>query len=294
MASKKESIVPYLYLLPWIIGFVLFTGGPIIAAILISFTKWDLLSPPIWVGLSNFINMFRAGSEFWGILKVTLIFMVFSVIITMCWSLFTALLLNQKVRGTGVFSFFYFAPAVVPLISLTFVFQLMFSKELGIVNYLLSLTGIEGPNWLMDSRLVLWVVTVLCIYTYFTGQMMLIFDSALKEVPKELYEAAEIDGANAVDKFFKITIPAISPIFFFNLVTGTINSLNTSFALIYPLTGGGPGKATQVMSLDIYVNAFKNFRMGYASAEAVILFAITAALSLLQFRLAKKWVYYEA
>ena len=294
MASKKESIVPYLYLLPWIVGFILFTGGPIIAAIFISFTKWDLLSPPVWVGLANFTNMFRAGSEFWGILKVTLIFMVFSVIITMCWSLFTALLLNQKVRGTGVFSFFYFAPAVVPLISLTFVFQLMFSKELGIVNYLLSLTGIEGPNWLMDSRLVLWVVTVLCIYTYFTGQMMLIFDSALKEVPKELYEAAEIDGANAVDKFFKITIPAISPIFFFNLVTGTINSLNTSFALIYPLTGGGPGKATQVMSLDIYVNAFKNFRMGYASAEAVILFAITAALSLLQFRLAKKWVYYEA
>ncbi|HOA98932.1 carbohydrate ABC transporter permease [Candidatus Sordicultor fermentans] len=294
MAFKKESIVPYLYLLPWVIGFILFTGGPIIAAIFISFTKWDLLSPPVWVGLANFTNMFRAGSEFWGILKVTLIFMVFSVIITMCWSLFTALLLNQKVRGTGVFSFFYFAPAVVPLISLTFVFQLMFSKELGIVNYLLSLTGIEGPNWLMDSRLVLWVVTVLCIYTYFTGQMMLIFDSALKEVPKELYEAAEIDGANAVDKFFKITIPAISPIFFFNLVTGTINSLNTSFALIYPLTGGGPGKATQVMSLDIYVNAFKNFRMGYASAEAVILFAITAALSLLQFRLAKKWVYYEA
>ncbi len=294
MASKKESIVPYLYLLPWIIGFILFTGGPIIAAILISFTKWDLLSPPTWVGLANFVNMFRASSEFWGILKVTLIFMVFSVIITMCWSLFTALLLNQKVRGTGVFSFFYFAPAVVPLISLTFVFQLMFSKELGIVNYLLSLIGIEGPNWLMDSRLVLWVVTVLCIYTYFTGQMMLIFDSALKEVPRELYEAAEIDGANAVNKLFKITIPAISPIFFFNLVTGTINSLNTSFALIYPLTGGGPGKATQVMSLDIYVNAFKNFRMGYASAEAVILFAITAALSLLQFRLAKKWVYYEA
>jgi len=294
MAFKKESIVPYLYLLPWVIGFILFTGGPIIAAIFISFTKWDLLSPPVWVGLANFTNMFRAGSEFWGILKVTLIFMVFSVIITMCWSLFTALLLNQKVRGTGVFSFFYFAPAVVPLISLTFVFQLMFSKELGIVNYLLSLTGIEGPNWLMDSRLVLWVVTVLCIYTYFTGQMMLIFDSALKEVPRELYEAAEIDGANAVNKLFKITIPAISPIFFFNLVTGTINSLNTSFALIYPLTGGGPGKATQVMSLDIYVNAFKNFRMGYASAEAVILFAITAALSLLQFRLAKKWVYYEA
>jgi multiple sugar transport system permease protein len=294
MLSERKSFVPYLYLLPWIIGFVLFTGGPIIAVFFIGLTKWDLLTPPRWIGLLNFVSMFKPGSTFWGVLRVTLVFTAFSVAFTICWSLFTALLLNQRVRGTGVFGFFFFVPAVVPLISLTFVFQLIFNKELGVVNYLLSLVGIGGPNWLMDSRMVLWFVAVLCIYTYFTGQMMLIFDSALKEVPKELYEAAAIDGANALAMFFKITIPAISPILFFNIVTATINSLNTSFALIYPLTGGGPGKATQVMSLDIYVNAFKNFRMGYASAEAVILFIIAATASVFQFWLARAWVHYEA
>jgi multiple sugar transport system permease protein len=206
-----------------------------------------------------------------------------------------AILLNQKIKGTSVFSFFYFAPAVVPLIALTFVFQLILNKELGIVNYFLSLLGWKNtPNWLMDPKLVLWTVVVLCIYTYFTGQMMLIFDSALKEIPKDLYDAAEIDGANALQRFFYITLPSISPILFFNMITATINSLNTSFTLIYPLTQGGPGKATQVISLDIYTNAFKTFQMGYACAEAFILFILTALISLIQFRLSNKWVYYEA
>ncbi len=294
MNHKKGSIVPYIYLSPWIIGFVLFSGGPIIAAILIGFTKWELISNPTWVGLSNFVRMFRVSSEFWGILRVTLIFTLFSVIVTVGWALFLALLLNQKTRGTGIFSFFYFIPAVVPLVALTFVFQLIFNKELGVANYLLYLIGIHnGPNWLMDSRWVLWTIIFICIYMYSTGQMMLIFDGALKDVSKELYEAAEIDGANSIDKFFKITLPAISPILFFNLVIATIGSLNLSFTLIYPLTGGGPGKLTQVISLDIYNNAFKNFRMGYACAEAIVLFIIVAIISLVQFRLSRKWVYYE-
>jgi multiple sugar transport system permease protein len=292
--KEKKSIVPYIYVLPWIIGFILFTGGPIIFTIILSFTKWDLITPPIWIGLSNFVRMFKIDSEFWEILKVTIIFTIFSVIISITWALFMALLLNQKVYGVTIFSFFYFASAVVPLIALTFVFQLILNKELGIINYILSLIGIkEGPNWLMDKNLVIWVVIILCIYTYFTGQMMLIFDSALKEVPKELYEAAEIDGANSIEKFFKITLPAISPILFFNLVTATINSLNTSFTLIYPLTAGGPGRVTQVISLDIYNNAFKTFRMGYACAEAVILFILAVIVSIVQFRLSKRWVYYE-
>jgi len=145
----------------------------------------------------------------------------------------------------------------------------------------------------MDPNYVTWLVAVLNIYTFYTGQMMLIFDSALKEVPRELYEAAEIDGAGPFTRFFKITLPAISPILLFNLVTATINSLSASFTLIYPLTGGGPGKVTQAISLDIYYNAFKTFRLGYASAEAVILFCISAIVSLLMFILSKKWVYYE-
>ncbi|PLV57448.1 carbohydrate ABC transporter permease [Thermotoga sp. SG1] len=292
--GKRKNVIAYLFVSPWIIGFILFTGGPILAVILLSFCKWDLIAPPRWVGLENYIKMFRSESEFWMVLKFTLFYTLLSVIVSVGWALFTALLLNQKVKGVRVFSFFYFVPAVVPMIALTFAFQLIFNKELGVVNYLLTLIRIRNtPNWLMDPNYVTWLVAVLNIYTFYTGQMMLIFDSALKEVPKELYEAAEIDGAGPLTRFFRITLPTISPILLFNLVTATINSLSASFTLIYPLTGGGPGKVTQAISLDIYYNAFKTFRLGYASAEAVILFCISAVVSLLMFILSKKWVYYE-
>ncbi len=292
--QKVKNKVAYLFISPWIIGFILFTGGPIIAVFLLSFCKWDMISPPKWVGFSNYVKMFQSGSEFWTVLEFTLFYTLLSVLISVSWALLLALLVNQKVRGTRFFSFLYFVPAVVPIIALTFAFQLIFNKELGIVNYLLTLIGVKNPpNWLMDPGYVRWFLAVLNIYTFYTGQMMLIFDSALKEVPKELYEAAEIDGAGAFTRFLRITLPAISPILLFNLVTATVNSLSMSFTLIYPLTGGGPGKLTQAISLDIYYNAFKTFRLGYASAEAVILFFITGIVSLLMFILSKRWVYYE-
>ena len=292
--QRAKNKVAYLFISPWIIGFVLFTGGPIIAVFLLSFCKWDMISTPKWVGFSNYVKMFQSGSEFWTVLEFTLLYTLLSVLISVSWALLLALLVNQKVKGTRFFGFLYFVPAVVPIIALTFAFQLIFNKELGIVNYLLALIGVKNPpNWLMDPSYVRWLLAVLNIYTFYTGQMMLIFDSALKEVPKELYEAAEIDGAGVFTRFLRITLPAISPILLFNLVTATVNSLSMSFALIYPLTGGGPGKLTQAISLDIYYNAFKTFRLGYASAEAVILFIITAIVSLLMFILSKEWVYYE-
>lgn len=291
---KRNDLVAYLFISPWIVGFLLFTGGPILAVIVLSFYKWDLITPPQWIGLGNYYRMFRVGSEFWEVLRFTLFYTLVSVLISVSWALFMAILLNQKIRGTRVFSFFYFVPAVTPMIALTFSFQLIFNKELGVVNYFLTLLGTKNlPNWLMDPSYVRWLLPFLNIYTFYTGEMMLIFDSALKEVPKELYEAAEIDGAGKIERFFKITLPMISPILLFNLVTATISSLSISFTLIYPLTGGGPGKVTQAISLDIYYNAFKAFRVGYACAEAVILFGITALASYLIFLLSKRWVYYE-
>jgi len=286
---------PYFFVLPWIIGFVLFTGGPILATIVLSFTRWDLIGPPLWVKAANYVRLFRQGSEFWTVLRFTAFYTIFSVICSVGWALFEAALLNaRKARGMGLFSFFYFVPAVVPMVALTFAFQLILHKELGILNYFLTLLGVrEGPNWLVDPSVVVWIVVVLNIYTFYAGQMVLIFDSALKEVPRELYEAAEIDGASRVTQFLRITLPAISPIVFFNMVTATISSLSTSFTLLYPLTAGGPGKVTQAISLDIYHNAFKTFRVGHACAESVILFSIAAVASFFMFTTSKKWVYYE-
>lgn len=291
----KENLTAYLFLLPWIIGFLLFTGGPIIYAFILGFMKWDLVSKPLFVGLENFKNLLTNNQSFYNSIKVTLIYTLFAVIFTNIWALFLAILLNQKIRMIGVFQFFYFIPAVLPTVALAFVFQIMLDKEVGVVNYLLSLIGItNGPNWLMDSKWVIPTLIALSIYTYSSGQMMLIYNAALKEVPKELYEAFEIDGGNSFQRFIHVTLPSISPIILFNLVVSTIAILNNSFTFIYPLTGGGPNEVTNVLSLDIYRNAFQLFRMGYAAAEGIILFIIVALLTLAQFVLSKKWVYYES
>lgn len=291
----KENFIAYTFLSPWIIGFVFFSGIPIIATIILSFTSWDLVGAPKFIGLENYKQMFSVGSSFWNTLRVTLLFTIFGVIVTLVWALFLAVLLNLKTKGKAIFRFFYFIPAVMPSVAMAFVFQLIFNQQIGVANYLLSFLGVKnGPNWLMDKNWVMPTVIFICLYTYSTGQMMLIFDASLKEVPRELYEASDIDGANFIQKFFYVTIPAISPVLLFNLVMDTVSLLNGSFAIIYPLTGGGPGDLTKVISLDIFQNAFQNFRMGYASALSTILFILTALISWIQFKTSKKWVTYES
>jgi multiple sugar transport system permease protein len=292
--NVRENITAYAFLSPWIIGFILFSGVPIIASFVLSLTRWDLISAPRFIGLGNFIAMFSAGSDFWNVLKVTLVFTVFSIIATLTWSFFLAMLLNFKLKGVGIFRFFFFIPAVMPSIALAFAFQLLYNKEIGVINYILYLFGINnGPNWLMDNHLVIPSIVFVCLYTYTTGQMMLIFDASLKEVPKELYEACAIDGANYFQKFYYVTLSYISPVILFNLVIATINAFNGSFSIIYPLTFGGPGDASRVISLAIYDSGFKTFRMGYASALATVAFIMVVAIALLQFKLSDKFVYYE-
>lgn len=292
--NVRENITAYAFLSPWIIGFILFSGVPIIASFVLSLTKWDLISAPRFIGLGNFIAMFSAGSDFWNVLKVTLVFTVFSIIATLAWSFFLAMLLNFKLKGIGIFRFFFFVPAVMPSIALAFAFQLLYNKEIGVINYILYLFGINnGPNWLMDNHLVIPSIIFVCLYTYTTGQMMLIFDASLKEVPKELYEACAIDGASYFQKFYYVTLSYISPVILFNLVIATINAFNGSFSIIYPLTFGGPGDASRVISLAIYDSGFKTFRMGYASALATVAFIMVVAIALLQFKLSDKFVYYE-
>lgn len=287
--SKME---PYAYLMPWFIGFIFFTGGPLILSFLLSLTQWNLLGDPVFVGFDNYRTLFSANSSMMSTIKITLIYTAVNVFITIFASLGLAILLNFKVQLIGIFEILYFLPAVVPAVVMAGIFSLMFNKELGVINYLLSFVGISGPNWLNNSSWVWVVLGIASVFTYSTGQMMLIFNSSLKEVPIELYEAADIDGASGWQKFIKITIPSISPIILFNVVTATVNSFNTSFNLIYPLTGGGPGNATKVLSLSIYENAFHYFDMGTASTLAVVLFVIVAIVGALQFIISKDTVNY--
>jgi multiple sugar transport system permease protein len=293
--QRRNDATAYLFLSPWIVGFLLFSGLPILASLVLSLTRWDIIGQPILIGLKNYAEMFSPGSSFSRIFATTVEFTVLSVVVTMAWSLLMAMLLSkQRGKTAGLFQFVFFVPAVMPSVALAFVFQLIFNQDVGILNYALGLFGVNnGPNWLMDRRLVVPSIIFVCLFTYSTGQMMLIFLAALKDVPKELYEACDLDGGGAFMKFRHVTLSSISPILLFNLVIATINALNGSFSIIYPLTDGGPALASEVISLDIYHQGFKSFRMGYASAVSTVLFAIVAIVAWLQFRLSRKAVQYE-
>ena len=293
--KKKFDIVPYLFLSPWIIGFIAFSGVPILASFALSLTSWNMSGKMKFVGLSNFKSIFQSGSTFWGSLRVTLIFTVFSVLLTIFWSLLMATVLNSRIYFKKMFQFFFFLCAVLPTVALGFAFQLMLNSEIGIINYWLkAFLGISSPpNWLTERSWSLVTVIIFTVFTYRTGQMMLVFNSALKEVPRDLYESASLDGANGFQRYIHITLPAISPILLFNMVVAGINSLNGAFSSIYPVTGGGPDGATRVLSLQIYESAFKKYKMGIASSQAIVLFVIALIISLVQFVMSKKWVHYE-
>jgi len=289
-----QTIVSYGFLSPWFIGFLLFTGVPIIASFVLSLTKWNLLAPIEFVGLQNFIAMLTPGSGFMNVLRATIIYTVIAVTISVISSLFMAILLNFKLKFIGFFRFCFFVPAVVPSVAMAFVFRLIFDQQMGVLNYFLSVFGFTSlPNWLNDTFWVWPSLAIVTIFTYSTGQMMLIFNSALKEVPVHLHEASDIEGANFFQRLWFVTIPYISPIILFNVVVGTVNSFNTAFSVIFPLTDGGPNRATQVMSLELYDSAFRMFNIGYASAIAAILFVIVATVAAIQFRISRNVVHYE-
>ena len=288
-----ETAAPYIFISPWVIGFALFSGVPILASFLISMTEWDLLGDPQWVGISNYAQLFEPGSDFYRTLRATIIFTIVNVSVTVLGSLLLAVLLNLRTRFTGVFEFVYFLPAVIPVVALAASMSLIFDQNLGVANYWLSLVGLQGPNWLGDPVWVWLIIAGMSLYSFGTGQMMLIFNSGIKEVPQELLEVASLDGANGWQRFRNVTVPSISPLILFNVVIATVGSFNGAFTIIYPLTNGGPGDATRVLSLDIFKAAFEDFDMGTASAMAVVLFVIVSAIAFLQFRLSARHVNYD-
>ena len=292
----KNNFTAYLFLIPWFIGFICFTLFPVLFMFGVSLTNRKLNGISEFVGLQNYKNMFHSGI-FWNSVKVTLIFTIIMMIVTTIWAVIMALLLNRRQKLNGIFQFCYFLPSVIPTVALAYAFRTIFGKEAGLLNTMLS--AITGKNvlvnWLYQDSTVYMAVFFITLFTYNTGQMMLIFRSGLSDVPLELYEACDLDGASAIRKFFSVTIPMISPLVLFNAVNGCISALNGSFALLYPLTGesGDPNNMTQVLSLLIYKEAFSNMKVGYACALSVALFVIAAFFGIALFGLSKKFVYYE-
>jgi multiple sugar transport system permease protein len=289
---RREILEGILYLSPWIIGFILFVAGPLFASIYLSFTKYNVLRPPQFIGLDNYVYAFQTDELFLPSIWRTFYYALLLVPLGMIGSLFVAILLNQKLVATTVWRTLYFLPTLTPLVAAALLWRWMLNPDVGLVNYLLSKVGIEGPGWLNSTDWAIPSLVIMGLWASVGGSRMIIFLAGLQDVPAELLEAAEIEGAGTWAKFWNVTLPLISPTIFFNLVLGIIFALR-SFEVAFIATNGGPARATWFISLHIYQNAFVSFDMGYASALSWLFFIILSALTLLQFKLSGQWVFYQ-
>jgi multiple sugar transport system permease protein len=277
----REAAIFYLCLSPWLLGFVIFVAGPMVASIYISLTDWDVISPAQFVGLRNFVELLTDDEVFRKSLWVTTYYTLGSVPLGLVVGLLIALLMNVKLPGITLFRTIYYLPAVVSGVAVALLWQWVFNPQMGVINGLLWLFHIRGPGWIYSET---WVVPSFILMSLWgVGGSMIIYLAGLQSVPTELYEAAAIDGASKVRRFFAITLPLISPVLFFNLIIGMIGSFQV-FTSAFVMTQGGPNNGSLFLALYLYRHAFKYFDMGYASTIAWVLFAIIMLLTLLIFR----------
>lgn len=285
---RREAIAFYLCISPWLVGFVLFTAGPMLISLGISFTEWDLLTEPTWVALDNYTRM-PNDPRFWQSLKVTLIYTAAYVPLELVGGLALALLVRPKIRGIRLFRTIFYLPSVLAGVAFVVVWVWLLNPRGGLVNLLLAQIGIDGPRWLLDPD---WALPSLVLMSFWGwGRAMVIYLAGLQSIPDELYEAAAIDGAGAFTQLARITLPLLSPTIFFNLVLSIISTFQT-FTSAFVATDGGPLDATLFFVLYIYRRAFQFFDMGYAAAMAWVLFLVVLVLTVLVFRTQRFWVYY--
>jgi multiple sugar transport system permease protein len=286
----REGIMGYLFASPWILGFLIFTIFPVCSSLYYSFTNFNTLKTPAWLGVTNYIILFTSDPRFWRAVRNTLYYALFSVPLGIVTGLLLALLLNQKVKGIRLFRTLFYLPNVVSSVASALLWMWILEPNFGLLNTMLAKIGISGPGWLTDPA---WSKNSLIIMSLWTiGGGMLIYLAALQDVPQSLYESATIDGANTLVKFFRITIPMITPTLFFNLIMGIIGGLQV-FNQAFIMTSGGPSYSTYFYGYHLYNRAFRDYQMGYASAMAWILLLFTLLFSLLIIKTSNKWVYYE-
>ena len=286
----RESIAGYLFIAPAVLGFIFFIAGPILASLVLSFTDYDIITwPPNWVGLDNYGALIQ-DPLFWQSLKVTAKYAAIALPLSLVLSLGLAILLNQGVKGIALWRTVYYLPSVVSGAAVAVLWLWILNPEFGILNLFLSHIGITGPDWLGDTATAL--PALIAVSLWGIGGTIVIYLAGLQGIPTELYEAAEIDGANAWRRFIHVTLPMLSPVIFFNLVLGLIYSFQW-FTEPFVMTQGGPENSTLSYMLYLYRNAFSYFKLGYAMALAWILFAVVLILTLIVFRSSPMWVHYE-
>lgn len=287
----REATEGFLFISPWIVGFVVFTVGPIIASLYLSLCRWNMFEDPQFVGFRNYMKMFSgADPKLVKSLLVTTYYTAASVPLNVTLSLLVALLLDSRVKGIGIFRTIYYLPSVASGVAIAILWMWIFHRDFGLLNAFLGFFGIPPGFWLGDEKLVIPAFIFMSLWS--VGGNMVIYLAGLQGIPEQVYESAEIDGANGFQRFFHVTLPLLSPVIFFNIVMAIIGSFQV-FTQAFIMTRGGPNDASLFYVFYLFQNAFQYFRMGYACAMAWILFLIILSLTLAQFHLAKKWVYYE-
>ena len=282
----------YMFLLPWLIGFFGLTVGPMVTSLYLSFTDFDLLTDPNWVGASNYVRMFTADPKFAAAMRVTFFFVIFSVPLKLAFALLVAMLLNRGLRGLPLYRAILYLPSLLGTsVAIAILWRQLFAGD-GLVNQFLANFGIDGPSWISNPRYSLWTLIVLSVWQF--GSPMIIFLAGLRQIPQDMYEAASLDGASKFRQFYKITLPLLTPVVFFNAIVQTIEAFK-SFTPAFVISGGtgAPINSTLFYTLYLYQEAFGFFRMGYASALAWFLLAMIAAFTDFSFLTSKYWVHYD-
>lgn len=287
---QREEIYGYLFVSPWLIGYILFIAFPVVYSLVISFYRYTLPFTINFIGFSNYKKIFY-DPLFHIALYNTAYYTLLAVPLGIIASIIIALILNMRLKGISYFRTIYYMPSVISGVAVSLLWLVLLDPSHGLINYLLSLLHIRGPVWLQDPK---WAKPALIIMSLWqSGSNMIIYLAGLQQIPEQLYEAATIDGANNWQKFWRITLPLLTPTIFLNLVLSVIGSFQI-FTQAYVMTGGGPLNSTLFYVLYLYQKGFQSFEMGYASALAWILFTIVLALTLIIFKTSWRWVYYEA
>jgi len=281
-----------MFLTPWLIGFIGLTAGPILVSLYLSFTDFDLLQDPNWVGAANYVRIATADPKFLSSMKVTFLFVLFAVPLKLAFALGVAMLLNKGIAGLPVYRALFYLPSLLGAsVAIAVLWRQLFAGN-GLINQALALVGIQGPSWISNPNYALWTLVVLSIWQF--GSPMIIFLAGLRQIPRDLYEAAAIDGAKPWHRFWRITLPLLTPVVFFNAVIQTIEAFKAfTPAFIISEGTGGPIDSTLFYTLYLYQEAFSNFRMGYASALAWVLVVIIALFTAFSFLSARYWVHYD-
>lgn len=286
----KRNWIGYLFISPWLVGFVCFTAFPFAASILLSFCRYDVVSPPLWVGLANYEVLLGEDPRFWHALGNTLFYAAVAVPLGLAAALALALLLSLELRGISVYRTIFFLPSIVPAVATSVVFVWILNPQIGLVNGLLEAFGVRGPAWLQDEHWAMWSLILMSVWG--AGGTVIVYLAGLKDIPASLYEAALVDGAGSWARTRHITLPMLTPITFFNLIMGVIHAFQY-FTQAYIMTQGGPADSTLFYALYLFLRAWRYLDMGYASAMAWVLFVIVAGVTWALFKTHRRWVHYE-